>query len=315
MDSLSIIETHNLSKFVQGKPIIFRMNLQIPAGSMFGLLGPNGAGKSSALKLITGRIKPTSGMAKVLGFNPWRQRKRIFKHVGYLPQNPTQPPDKTVLSYLHFMARLKGFSRAEALEQAREILYQVGLGRLENLNVMKLSGGQKQRLGFANALLGEPDILILDEPTASLDPEGRIYVMELISEYAKAKNRTVVISSHILPEIQRMTNHIAIMANGRVLTSGPMWVLTKEVYDTEYEVQCSHPDLMHEALSEVGYECTLENGIIYVSNLTNLEKFWTEVPKICADNSWELKTLRPTHDALERVFLNYVRNPMEVNST
>ncbi len=280
---------------------------------MFGLLGPNGAGKSTALKLLTGRIKPTSGRIQVLGLDPWKQRKEVFKRVGYLPQNPTQPPEKTVLQFMHLMARLKGYDKRKALEIAREILAQVGLGRLENLNVTKLSGGQKQRLGFANALIGEPEVLILDEPTASLDPEGRIYVMELIANYAKSGNRTVIISSHILPEIQRMTNHIAILADGRVLTAGPMWKLTSKVYDNEYEVQCSHPEELLSYLKNEGFECIFENGIIYVTDIDDLSEFWKTVPSICSQNGWELQSLKPAHDALEQVFLNYVkRNEMEV---
>lgn len=309
MSSEIIIQTHNLSKFIQAKPIVYRMNLSIPKGSMFGLLGPNGAGKSTALKLLTGRIKPTSGKISILGIDPWKERRNLFRHVGYLPQNPTQPPEKTVLQFMVLMARMKGFGRKQAFTEAREILAQVGLGRLENLNVMKLSGGQKQRLGFANALIGEPEVLILDEPTASLDPEGRIYVMELIAEYAKSGNRTVIISSHILPEIQRMTNHIAILADGKVLAQGPMWELTNRVYDDDYEIQCSHSEQLHQALVQNGFESVLENGTIYVSNIENLTEFWTVVPKLCSENNWELHSLKPAHDALEQVFLNYVRRP------
>ncbi len=309
MASELIIQTHNLSKFIQTKPIVYRMNLSIPKGSMFGLLGPNGAGKSTALKLLTGRIKATSGKVSILGLDPWKQRRDLFKLVGYLPQNPTQPPEKTVLQFMVLMARLKGYGRKEAYSEAREILAQVGLGRLENLNVMKLSGGQKQRLGFANALIGEPEILILDEPTASLDPEGRIYVMELIAEYAKSGNRTVVISSHILPEIQRMTNHIAILADGKVLAQGPMWELTNRVYDDDYEIQCSHPEQLLQKLIQAGYDAALENGTIYVSKINDLHSFWKEIPTTCSENGWELLSLKPSHDALEQVFLNYVRRP------
>ncbi len=311
-ESEVVIRATNVSKFIQTKPIVYRLNLEVPKGTLFGLLGPNGAGKSTTLKLITGRLRLTSGKINVLGMDSWKQRKDIAKKIGYLPQSPTQPPDKTVIRFMELMCRLRGFSKSDALNHSRELLNEVGLGRYENQNVGKLSGGEKQRLGFANALIGDPEILILDEPTASLDPEGRIYVMNLITQYARNRQKTIIISSHILPEIQRMTNYIAILANGKVLTAGPVWKLTNEVYDSNYEIHCSEPEKLITELANLGYDTELENSIIFVRNVSNLSEFWSTVPRLCSENHWELKFLKPVHDALERVFLNYVSNPLLV---
>lgn len=290
------------------------MNLEVPRGALFGLLGPNGAGKSTTLKMLVGSLKASTGAINVLGYNPWTQRSQLFTKLGYLPQNPTQHPEKTVLKYMQYMAQLKGMNRKKARLEALATLHLVGLGKLAERNVSKLSGGEKQRLGFANALIGDPELLILDEPTASLDPEGRIYVMELISQYTKEKNKTIIVSSHILPEIQRMTDHIAILVDGSVLVQGPMWKLTENVFDTEYLIQTSHSEELLPILQADGFNAQIENGTIYVNELNGqLEKLWVMIPKICSDNNWRLQAFRPVHDALENVFLDYIQARRVIN--
>lgn len=301
-----VIRTNNLSKFIQSKPIVYRLNLDIPKGTLFGLLGPNGAGKSTTLKLLTGRIKPSSGSSEILGLNPWKDRVKLFQKVGYLPQNPTHHPEKTVLNFMLYMARLQGYGKSIALEKARNSLDSVGLGRFEDNIVGKLSGGEKQRLGLANALIGDPEILILDEPTASLDPEGRFYVMDLISNLARDRSRTIIVSSHILPEIQRMTNYIAIMSEGSILISGNMRELTKNVFDYQYEIETSHPEELKQLLEEIGLVVNLDEYVLIVNTNGNLNLLWDELPKLCYENNIQLKSCKPVRDALENVFLDLV---------
>ena len=304
MDKVIIID--KLYKSFGGKPILLDMTLEVPRGSLFGILGPNGAGKSTTLKLITGRLKPTSGTISVLGNDPWKDRVKVFKQIGYLSQNPTHPADSRVLKFLIYMARLRGFNKRNAIVHAREVLAKVGLEKFEGNMIGKLSGGEQQRLGFANSIIGDPEVLILDEPTASLDPEGRVYIMDLISSMARDNNQTVIVSSHILPEIQRMTNHIAIMSEGKVLVTGKMRELTANVFDSEYEIETSHPEQLYQILKDDGYEVTLENHTIIIEVGKNLRKVWKDLPKICVENNFELRSFKPVKDALENVFLNYV---------
>lgn len=304
--SESVIQINNLSKFIQTKSIVTRMNLDIPRGALFGLLGPNGAGKTTTLKLLTGNLKPTSGRISIMGLEPWKDRVELFRKIGYLPQNPSLHRDKTVFQFLKYMARLKGISRSEAKYAVRDILEQVGLSRFEESIVGKLSGGETQRLGFANTLLGDPEILILDEPTASLDPEGRIYVMGLISDLAKDKTRTIIISSHILPEIQRMTNHIAIMSEGKVLVSGKMKELTQNVFDDTYEIQVSHPQELKSKLDDLGYLTSIDLDILVVNANGKLLDLWKDIPRICNENEYQLKSYKPSKDALENLFIKLV---------
>jgi len=313
-EDLPVIEMKQVSKFVDGKPIVYRLNLQIPKGTLYGLLGPNGAGKSTTIKLLTGKIKPTSGSILVNGHDPWRERVMVNRDIGYLPQNTIQYQEKTVGDFMTFMGRLKGIPKHKAQTEAREILDQVGMGRFEEAKIGKLSGGERQRLGFANALLGDPSILLLDEPTASLDPSGRVYVMNLIQRLSKDRTKTVIISSHILPEIRRMTNHVAIMADGSVLTSGNINQLTKDIYDDEYEIRSDQPDRLLEALQTAGYPATKERDRVYVSSNGSLTKFWESIPKICQDEGIQLRSFVPIRDSLEKLFLQLVSRPLEEES-
>jgi len=293
---------------MQTKAIVLRMSMEIEKGSLFGLLGPNGAGKTTTLKLITGRIRASSGSVTVLGLDPWKNRVELFKKIGYLPQNPVQHLDKKVLQFMRYMARLKGYSGSQATIEARDVLFQVGLARFEQSHVGKLSGGETQRLGFANALIGDPEILILDEPTASLDPEGRVYVMKLITGLAKNENKTILISSHILPEIQRMTNHLAIMSEGKILVTGNMRELTSGVYDDQYEIETSHPEDLMTKLNDIGYIAHLEHETVIVKANGKLQQLWLDVPSICQEHNFELRSYKPVRDALESVFLRLVSN-------
>ncbi|OLS27199.1 MAG: putative ABC transporter ATP-binding protein YxlF [Candidatus Heimdallarchaeota archaeon LC_2] len=311
----NVIQIRNLSKFIQSKAIVIRMNLDIPKGSLFGLLGPNGAGKTTTLKLLTGNLKPSSGSINIMGLDPWKKRVELFKKVGYLPQNPSLHREKTVFQFLNYMTRLKGYPRNDSIHMVRDILEQVGLSRFEQSIVGKLSGGETQRLGFANTLIGDPEILILDEPTASLDPEGRIYVMSLITELAKDKERTVIVSSHILPEIQRMTNHIAIMSEGKVLISGNMRELTRNVFDDTYEIQVSQPMELKAKLDEIGYETKIELDTLIVKTNGKISRLWKEIPQICTENGYELKSYKPVKDALESLFINLVSKNITINNS
>ena len=308
----TVIKMSSVSKFVDSKPIVYRLDLNIPRGTLYGLLGPNGAGKSTTIKLLTGRIKASSGKLSVLGLDPWKHRVAVNRRIGYLPQNPIQYQEKTVGDFMTFSGRLKGLPRDEARFQGREILDQVGMGRFEDSKIGKLSGGEKQRLGFANSILGDPELLILDEPTASLDPAGRVYVMNLIQELARDKSKTVIISSHILPEIRRMTNHIAIMADGSVLASGNINHLTKDIYDNEYEIRSDQPEKLLQSLLSSGFHAIQERDRVFVSSNGDLNELWNTLPILCQQDGIQLRSFVPVRDSLEKLFLQLVSRQQQI---
>ncbi|MDH5400934.1 MAG: ABC transporter ATP-binding protein [Candidatus Heimdallarchaeota archaeon] len=311
----SVVQMKFVSKFIQNRAIIQRLNLEVPGGTLFGLLGPNGAGKTTAINLMTGNLRPTSGMISIFGMDPWKNRVDLYKKVGFLPQNSSFYPDKQVIQSLTYMARLKGIARRDAKIEARETLAMVGLTRFEQQKIGKLSGGERQRLGFANAIIGDPELLILDEPTASLDPEGRIYIMNLISKLSRDEKKTVVISSHILPEIQRMTNYIAILNQGEMLISGSMKQLTRNIYDDMYEIETSHPVELLQHIKDLNFNAYMDETTIMVNTNGNLLALWSEVPKICTSNNYQLRSFKPAKDALENLFIDLVsrKRTQEVN--
>ncbi len=312
MGSSIVIETTNLCRNYDTRMVVYRLSIQIPTGVVFGLLGPNGAGKSTTIKMITGRIRPTSGHVRVFGLNPWKQRVKINQRLGYLPENPYYYNEMDVFSYCTFNAKLYGMKANQAKLKTRTVLDRLGLGRLETHKVGKLSQGQKQRLGFACAILNDPDLLILDEPTANLDPEGRVYVLNLIKTL-RQEDKTILISSHILPEIERICDYIGIMSDGRLLASEKTTDLTRNVFDNEFKIITSNPDLVEQKLHDWAFikRVIRDDDILIVEvEYASLPDLWSSVPRFCTENNINLKTLAPVRDPLEKVFLSLV-NPKQ----
>ena len=305
-----IVRTNKVTKFFDQTPVVYRLSLDIPKGGIYGLLGPNGAGKSTTIKMLTGCLKPSSGSLSIFGYDPWSERAQVMKRVGYLPERTAVLQDKTAIKYLVFLARLSGMSREAAYKKVRVILNQVGIGNMENSTISKMSAGEKQRLGLANALLADPSFLILDEPTANLDPEGRVYVLDLINDFA-SQGKTILISSHILPEIQRICSRIGIISQGHLLTAGRITDLVKNVYDEDYLIDTSHSNELFEELKDVSYLSNLSKDGVWIyarCDPNYFEQFWTLIPTLCSENNWKLRTFKSARDPLERVFMDLV-NP------
>ncbi len=199
--------------------------LEIPAGEVFGYLGPNGAGKSTTIKLLLGLVQPTGGVASVLGYSAGDVRAR--HQIGFLPENPSFYEYLTGQEFLQFCGRLLGVARFELREQVERLLGDVGLSRAADQQIRKYSKGMVQRLGLAQALLGDPKLLILDEPMSGLDPIGRKEVRDLILRQ-KSYGRTVFFSTHILPDVEMICDRIGILVGGRLVRLGPIGELLGE---------------------------------------------------------------------------------------
>ncbi len=302
------IVTRDLTKRYGQVTVVYHLTMDVPKGRVSGLLGPNGAGKSTTIKMMTGRIRPTFGNVEVDGLDPWKQRHKVMETLGYLPERPTHYPDMTAIRFLTYMGRLAGMSRSVAKRRAREVLHLVGLGRIEARRIGQMSAGQKQRLGFANTILHEPEILILDEPTANLDPAGRIYVMRLIEQLAE-EGKTIVISSHILPEIERICNWVAIISEGNLLVSGNMGDLIKNKFDNHYVLQTSDQEQFLQLVQELSYvkEAYLEEGLIYLHvDFDHLLELWDSIPRLATESKIHLQSFRPLRDPLETVFIDVI---------
>ena len=193
-------------------------------GQVYGLLGPNGAGKSTIMNILTSYLAPTGGEVKVAGFSLPEQAQQAKACVGYLPEQPPLYPEMTVEEYLLFAAELKGVKRADRKEQVRKAAHRTGLDNVMSRLIRSLSKGYRQRVGIAQALLGSPKLIILDEPTVGLDPAQVVEIRKLIRELGKA--HTVILSSHILSEVQAVCQQVLILSKGKLAASGTLEELT-----------------------------------------------------------------------------------------
>ena len=214
-----MIEVSHLSKKYGTHPAIEDLSFTVGDGQIFGLLGPNGAGKSTIMNILTGYLAPTSGEVKVAGFSLPEQTQQAKACVGYLPEQPPLYPEMTVQEYLDFAAELKGIKKkAERKEQVLRAARRTGLEDVLPRLIRSLSKGYRQRVGIAQALLGAPQLIILDEPTVGLDPAQVIEIRNLIRELGKA--HTVILSSHILSEVQAVCQQVLILSKGHLVAVG-----------------------------------------------------------------------------------------------
>ncbi len=197
-----------------------------PAGAV-GLLGPNGAGKSTMLKALLGLIQPDSGRITVLGLDVAVTPLDIRARVGYMPESDAQIPGMTAVSFVAYCGELSGLPAADAMQRAHEVLYYVGLGEARYRNVETYSTGMKQRIKLAQALVHDPDLLLLDEPTNGMDPKGRDDMLALVHDIAHNKHISLILSSHVMPDVESVCDEVVVMNRGQVVMHGPIDSLKK----------------------------------------------------------------------------------------
>ena len=240
-------------------------SFKIPSGVVAGLLGPNGSGKTTSFKLILGFLKPTSGMIRVFGLDPWKEEYRVRSRIGYLPEKPVYP-DVSVYSFLKHIARMRKASD----EDLKRIVRLVGIEKYLWMSISGLSRGYLQRLGLAQALIGEPELLLLDEPTANLDPLSRKEILRLIKDLKKELGLTIVIATHILPELQKVTDYIVYIRRGRIIEAGQLEELTHKYYvEAYYYIETKYPRELASKLIVQDYVRGVEirdNGLIVKIN-------------------------------------------------
>ena len=212
-----MIEVKDLVKRYSKNTAVDHLNFHVQKGQIYGFLGPNGAGKSTTMNMMTGYLAPTEGQILINGYDVAEEPMEARKCIGYLPEIPPLYPDMTVLEYLHFAAELKQVPKNERSTEIERVMDETRIKDMENRLIRHLSKGYKQRVGLAQALLGDPEVLILDEPMVGLDPKQIIEIRELIRELAK--EHTVILSSHILAEIQEVCDYIMIISKGKLVAS------------------------------------------------------------------------------------------------
>lgn len=299
-----VIETKDLTKFFGKRNIVYHLDLKVPKGVVYGFLGPNGAGKTTTIKMLTAALRPTYGEIRIFGMKMPQKRVEIMKNVGYMPEVPIAYEDMTIFDFLTYMGRLSGLKKEEAREQAKELMKYVGVGRLALNKIKELSSGQKQRVSFASALIGDPELLILDEPTANLDPLGRIEFIGKILSLAK-EEKTIFVSSHIVSEVEKMCNYVGLINQGRLIAQGKISELT-EIEENDYDVSTSDNRAAIEFLREKPYvrEVWEEENIIRVKvDPRFLDEFFLQFPKYLTSRGIRLKLFKPHTSPLERILM------------
>ena len=210
-----MIEIKNLHKKYDDITVVNNLSLSINIGEVLGFLGPNGAGKSTTMKMVTGFISPTSGEINVKGLSVKDHVYEIKKHIGYLPEGAPQYGEMTVYDFLLFIAKIRGIEKNNIKHSLESVIENLSLHDVVNKRIEHLSKGFKRRVGIAQAIIHDPEILIMDEPTDGLDPNQKYDVRELIKKISK--NKTIVISTHILEEVEAVCTRAAIIAKGKLL--------------------------------------------------------------------------------------------------
>jgi len=220
-----MIEVRNLTKRYGELVAIRDISFTAATGQVLGFLGPNGAGKTTTMRIITGFMPATSGTVKVAGYDIFDDSYEVRKRIGYLPENPPLYGDMTVESYLRFVGRIRGVSKAELGDAVDRVLHTCGLTGVIDRGIGHLSKGYRQRVGLAQALIHNPSVLVLDEPTIGLDPRQIIDIRTLIKHLAG--ERTVILSTHILPEVSQLCEKVVIINEGRIAVEDTLSNLTQ----------------------------------------------------------------------------------------
>jgi len=305
-----VIEVQHLTKRYGPVTAVDDVSFKAERGEILGFLGPNGAGKTTTMRILTGYMPPTDGKAIVAGYDVLEQPIDAKRRTGYLPETPPLYPDMTVRDYLDFCARIKGIPRAGRKARIDTVMGRTRVADMAARHCAKLSKGYRQRVGLAQALLHNPDVLILDEPTAGLDPKQIIETRQLIKELGG--DHTVILSTHILPEVSQTCHRVVIINKGRVVAVDTPDNLTSRLRGSEtMYVQIDAPDAdPRDALQRVpgvrrvgvsdargnvnGYEIESETG----------RDVRRELAAAIVSRGWGLLELRPMRMSLEEIFLH-----------
>jgi ABC-2 type transport system ATP-binding protein len=279
------------------------LSVEVPEGAV-GLLGPNGAGKTTMIRTLLGLITIDAGRGNVLGMNIHVQRLNIRQAVGFMPEDECLFPDVDGIEFVAYAGELVGMSRTDAMQRAHEVLNYVGLGEARYRKVESYSTGMKQRLKLAAAVIHDPRFLILDEPTNGMDPNGRKEMLELARDLAHNKGMSVLFSSHLLPDVEAVCDHVMVLGEGKLLAQGLIREM-KHLHHQVFEVRVKpDPAAFARRLQDAGCTLTHTDDLLLVEAPTGqgATLFW-ETAKA---SGTQIRHLRPRRATLEEVFLKAV---------
>ncbi len=265
-----IIEADGLTKRYGSVLALDGLTTQIPEGPI-GLLGPNGAGKTTFLRLLLGLLRPTTGRGSVLGFDIRARPLAVRERIGYMPEHDCLIPDLTGIGLVAYMGRVSGLDPNVALGRAHDMLDFVGVGEERYRKVEEYSMGMKQRAKLAQALVHDPDLFLFDEPTAGLDPEGRTEMLDLLKLVSQMPEKSMLISSHLLPDVEDICRHVVILNDGQVIAEGDLQELLGEGMNTLRLRIEGDLGSFAEALRQAGAEVTQDDPFLQVARSDGVE--------------------------------------------
>jgi ABC-2 type transport system ATP-binding protein len=304
-----VIEVQHLTKHYGRVTAVDDVTFRVERGEILGFLGPNGAGKTTTMRVITGYMPPTDGKVVVAGFDVFDQPIEAKRRTGYLPETPPLYLDMTVREYLTFVARIKGIAGAERKARVESVMQRTRVADMADRHCGKLSKGYRQRVGLAQAIMHNPDVLVLDEPTAGLDPKQIIETRQLIKELAGT--HTIVLSTHILPEVAQTCQRVVIINKGKVVAVDTPDNLTRRLQGAEtmfLHVDSGGVDVT-DVLSRVpgvtGVRATERHGDASTWEVESVrgQDIRRELSRAVVAQDWGLLELRPLRMSLEEIFL------------
>lgn len=297
------IETENLNyQFSSDQKVLDNINLQVPTGSIYGFLGPNGAGKTTTLRLVLGLLEKQSGEIRIFNKNFNTNRIAILRQLGSLIESPSLYSHLTAAENL----KIQQLIYQSTPTRIEEVLETVGLARTGNKKAGQFSLGMKQRLSIAVALLHDPPLLILDEPTNGLDPNGIIEIRELLIRLNREHHKTILISSHLLGEIEKMVTHVGIIHKGQLLFQGSIQALqNKQEQSAAIHLETSNDALATNWLQQNGYNIHSENGRIILSGLGKQEM--ATINRRLIELGIDIYEIATTRNDLESIFIDLVK--------
>jgi gliding motility-associated transport system ATP-binding protein len=307
-----MIEVERLTKHYGPVTAIRDVSFSVAPGQIVGFLGPNGAGKSTTMRILACFMPASSGSARVAGRDVFRESLEVRRRIGYLPESVPLYTEMRVAPYLEFVAEVKGVSRSDRRRRVADVMDRCMVADVQNQLIGTLSKGYRQRVGLAQALVSDPEVLILDEPTIGLDPKQITEIRSLIKSLAG--QHTVILSTHILPEVSMVCSGVIIINKGSVVAQGPIDSLVEQVFPTaRVEVEIvGPPPAVRDRIRSISGVLSVEDQLVangaarYVVEAARGRDVRAEIFKLAAQQHWDLLELRRVGMTLEEVFIRIV---------
>jgi len=302
-----VIQTENLTKSYGSRIAVDRLNLTVEAKQVHGFLGPNGAGKTTTIKMLVGLLRPNSGSLKILGMDAAGDKPKIRERMGYMPELPKFPKHLTGAELLDVYGRMYNIPKETRKQRIPELLKMVGLAERGNDRIGKYSKGMQQRIGIAQALINDPEVVILDEPSIGLDPVGMVEVRDMVKGIVKG-GQTVFFSSHLLAEVQQICDHVTIINNGNMLFTGTLEEVSQKAGpNRRLVIEVQKPsDAILQALKVLPFATVASSNSTYTLTLNTTNDVRADVSRAVSGAGGVILRMEEQGGGLEDAFMNLV---------